>query len=65
MPLIRDYIAGHERAIDHVDEHRALAGFLANLDIRDPADQQRIRDEADELRTHIAKEEDGCSASAD
>ncbi len=113
MPLIRDYIAEHERAInlmgeavramdtgdlDHggellarmagelashwqgeesglfaamqpdplyaehiaplVHEHRTLGSFLANLDIRDPGDQQRIRQEADELRVHIAKEED-------
>ncbi len=42
-----------------VAEHRALGDFLASLDIRNPADQKRIRQEADELRVHIAKEEDG------
>jgi iron-sulfur cluster repair protein YtfE (RIC family) len=114
MPLIRDYIAEHERAInlgggavraidagdlrkardmvramaaelrlhwageenglfavmrqdplfaEHieplVEEHRELEGLLGSVDLSDPADQDLIRTAAQELREHIAKEEDG------
>ncbi|MEN4399100.1 hemerythrin domain-containing protein [Mycolicibacterium senegalense] len=114
MPLIRDYIAEHERAVDHgreavraldrgdldaarrlvaamfdelrshwqgeenglfavmhtdelyaehidplVAEHRELAAFLEVADVTDPADQDRMRREVEELYVHIAKEEDG------
>ena len=52
-PLYAEHIA------PLVEEHRALGDFLVTLDIRDPADQKRIRHEADELWAHIAKEEDG------
>lgn len=114
MPLLRDYIAEHERAVDHgreavralergdmeaarrllaamfeelrshwqgeenglfavmhreelyaehidplVAEHRELAAFLEAVDLTDPADQDRVRREVEELYVHIAKEEDG------
>ena len=42
-----------------VQEHRALAGFLAVVNVADPCDQERLRREVVELDEHIAKEEDG------
>ncbi|MFC1415587.1 hemerythrin domain-containing protein [Streptacidiphilus cavernicola] len=48
-----DYIAALE------DEHRELAAFLAALDLDDPAQRTAFTQAADELRHHIAKEEDG------
>ncbi|WP_273735545.1 hemerythrin domain-containing protein [Mycolicibacterium septicum] len=119
MPLLRDYIAEHERAVDHgreavramdrgeldaarqlltamfeelrshwqgeenglfavmhrdelfaehidplVAEHRELAAFLEVVDLSDPVDRQRVRDEIEELYVHIAKEEDGLFPAA-
>lgn len=119
MPLLRDYIAEHERAVDHgreavramdrgeldaarqlltamfeelrshwqgeenglfavmhrdelfaehidplVAEHRELAAFLEVVDLSDPVDRQRVRDEVEELYVHIAKEEDGLFPAA-
>lgn len=119
MPLLRDYIAEHERAVDHgreavramdrgeleaarqrlsamfeelrshwqgeenglfavmhsdelyaahidplVAEHRELAAFLEVVDLSDPGDRQRVRDEIEELYVHIAKEEDGLFLAA-
>ncbi|MGA5545919.1 hemerythrin domain-containing protein [Mycobacterium sp. NPDC051198] len=119
MPLLRDYIAEHERAVDHgreavramdrgeldvarrrlgemfdelrshwqgeenglfavmhtdelyaehidplVAEHRELAAFLEVVDLSDPDDQKRVRQEIEELYVHIAKEEDGLFPAA-
>ena len=47
-----------------VQEHRALAGFLAVVDINDPHDQERLRREVIELDEHISKEEDGLFPAA-
>ncbi len=45
-------------------EHRELAAFLEVVDLSDPGDQQRVRDEIEELYAHIAKEEDGLFPAA-
>ncbi|MFD7296041.1 hemerythrin domain-containing protein [Streptomyces sp. NPDC059897] len=42
-----------------VAEHRDLGALLPTLDLTDPGDVQRLKDETDELHRHIAKEEDG------
>ena len=42
-----------------VQEHRALAAFLAVVNVADPCDQKRLRREVVDLDEHIAKEEDG------
>jgi iron-sulfur cluster repair protein YtfE (RIC family) len=47
-----------------VQEHRALAAFLAVVDVTDPRDQERLRREVVELDEHIAKEEDGLFPAA-
>lgn len=56
-------MVGEAEYADHivplVSEHRELADLLANADVSDPVDQQRIRDAVPELREHISKEEDG------
>ncbi|MEK0100032.1 hemerythrin domain-containing protein [Streptomyces sp. A475] len=48
---------------DYIDalvaEHRELAVLLPALDLADPTDVRRLREAADELHRHIAKEEDG------
>lgn len=41
-----------------VQEHRDLDAFMATMDLSDPADQARFRDEVSALHEHIAKEED-------
>ncbi|MFF4535273.1 hemerythrin domain-containing protein [Streptomyces aureus] len=48
-----DYIAALER------EHRELDAFLAALDLHDPRRRAEFVAAMDELRHHIAKEEDG------
>lgn len=48
-----DYIAALER------EHRELDAFLAALDLHDPRWRAEFVAAMDELRHHIAKEEDG------
>lgn len=55
--LERDLYEDHIRPL--IEEHRALEKFLAEVDVTDPAQQQRLRDEVLELREHILKEEDG------
>jgi iron-sulfur cluster repair protein YtfE (RIC family) len=42
-----------------VREHRELATLLQAVDLSDPDDQNRLRQAADDLHEHIAKEEDG------
>jgi iron-sulfur cluster repair protein YtfE (RIC family) len=42
-----------------IEEHRELAELLGTVDVRDSADQQRIRVAVKELHEHISKEEDG------
>jgi hypothetical protein len=42
-----------------VQEHRELARFLAEIDLSDPHDQERLRSEVTALGEHISKEEDG------
>ena len=48
---------------EHIDpliaEHRELDALLARLDMTLAEDRGRLRDEMDELRIHISKEEDG------
>jgi iron-sulfur cluster repair protein YtfE (RIC family) len=48
---------------EHIDpliaEHRELDALLARLDMTLAEDRVRLRDEMDELRIHISKEEDG------
>ena len=41
-----------------VQEHRDLDAFMATMDLSNPADQNRFRDEVSALHEHIAKEED-------
>lgn len=48
MPLLRDYIAEHERAVD----------------LSDADHQKRVRAEIEGLYVHIAKEEDGLFPAA-
>ncbi len=54
---------GDELYRQHIDpliaEHRELDALLARLDVTVAADRVRLRDEMDELRIHISKEEDG------
>ena len=54
---------GDELYRQHIDpliaEHRELDVLLARLDVTVAADRVRLRDEMDELRIHISKEEDG------
>lgn len=61
-------MVGEAEYADHivplVAEHRELANLLAQADLSDPVDQQRIRDAVPELREHISKEEDGLFPSS-
>lgn len=41
-----------------VQEHRDLDAFMVSMDLSNPADQTRFRDEVSALHEHIAKEED-------
>lgn len=114
IPLIRDYIAEHDRILDHGDralravdegdlelaaeqvrlmhaelrshwpgeedgvfavlmdeplyrehieplvaEHRELDALLADLDVHESDGQAALREQVEELRVHISKEEDG------
>jgi hypothetical protein len=73
MPLIRDFIAEHEQALDCADdilraldrrdwliaEHRELAQLLASVDVSTADGEQAVRVAFDELRGHIRREEDG------
>ncbi|MFW0792179.1 hypothetical protein AAFP30_00055 [Gordonia sp. CPCC 205515] len=59
MPLLRDYTAEHERAVNlGGDAVRALDALLRSMDLSTPADQDRFRTEIFNLHEHIAKEED-------
>lgn len=48
---------------EHIDpliaEHRELDALLARLDMTSAADRARLREEVEELKVHISKEEDG------
>ena len=54
---------GDELYREHIDpliaEHRELDAVLARLDVTSAEDRARLRQEVDELRIHISKEEDG------
>jgi hypothetical protein len=71
MPLLRDYIAEHERATNYGGEAvrpldrgehgraRELDALLESVDLSDPDDQDRLRKTVFDLHEHIAKKEDG------
>ncbi|XTP34543.1 hemerythrin domain-containing protein [Mycobacterium sp. TJFP1] len=67
MPLLRDYIAEHERVMNCgreavralVREHRELGALLESVDLSNADDREQIRTAVDDLYEHIAKEEDG------
>ena len=48
---------------EHIDpliaEHRELDALLARLDLTSATDRARLREEVEELKVHISKEEDG------
>jgi iron-sulfur cluster repair protein YtfE (RIC family) len=54
---------GDELYRQHIDpliaEHRELDALLARLDLTRADDRVRLREEVDELKVHISKEEDG------
>ena len=54
---------GDELYREHIDpliaEHRELDALLARLDLTRADDRVRLREEVDELKVHISKEEDG------
>lgn len=51
--LYADYI------VPLVEEHRCLEEFLRRIDVGDPDDAKRLRQELANLHEHIGREEDG------